>query len=122
MDVLCKEARYRILKLRDAAMILGPRLRAEELSLQISGGRMSDSLVNLLLGQLLRYEPAFAEREFVSIEDLSNVFILPWWHKVGFGKHTDTSRCGLAVLDEPESRRCFDILVGSCTVVSCVWF
>jgi hypothetical protein len=33
VDVLCEEARYRVLKLRDAAMILRPRLRAEELSL-----------------------------------------------------------------------------------------
>jgi hypothetical protein len=120
--VLREEARDRLLKLRDAAVILRPRLRAEEISLQIPGGRMSDSLVNLLLGQLLRDEPPLAESEFASVEDLLDVLILARWHEIGFSEHSNTSRRGFAILDEPEGRRCFNVLIRACLAVSCAQF
>jgi len=99
-------------------VIWRPRLRAEEISLQIPGGRMSDSLVNLLLGQLLRDEPPLAESEFASVEDLLDVLILARWHEIGFSEHSNTSRRGFAILDEPEGRRCFNVLIRACLAVS----
>lgn len=86
----------------------------KKFSFQIPGSRMSNALVDLLLGQLLGNEPALAERELVSIQDLLNVLILSWRHKVGFGEHANTTRSGFAILDDPESGRCFDILVCAC--------
>ena len=79
---------------------------------------MSDSLLNLFLRQLLRYEPAFAEREFLSVEDAPNIVTLSWWHQVGFGKYSDTARRSVLSFDEAEGLRGFDILISAYSIVS----
>lgn len=112
-NVLREEARYRFLKFRDAATVPSPRLPVEELGLQVPGRCMCNSLVNLLLRELLRYEPALAEGELLSVKDFLDVLSLSWWHQIGFGEYPNTSRRGIAIFDELERRRCFNILISA---------
>jgi hypothetical protein len=119
-DVLCKIARYRFLKLRDTATVaLRPQWRAEEFGFKLPSSCVSDSLLNLFLRQLLRYEPAFAERELLSVENALNVVTLSWRHEVGFGEYSDAARCSTALFDEAESPRSFNIVVGTYFIISC---
>jgi len=79
---------------------------------------MSCSLVDLFLGELLCYEPAFAKHELPSVENTLNILTLFWRHEVGFGEYSDAARCGFAEFDETESSRRFNIIVSAYSIVS----